>query len=100
MVDYDLNRPWLSLDDWQTRYVNTEGNCFVCCGRQSGKTAAVSVKFGEKAVKNAKQTILMIALTEKQAYNLFFKTLMYLQELYLSLDLLKLLPDPYFHFSF
>lgn len=78
-MEYDINRPWLTLDDWQKEYIKTEGNCFVCCGRQCGKSAAVSIKFGEIAVNKPQSVILMVALTEKQAYNLFFKTLMYLQ---------------------
>ena len=39
----------------------------------------MSIKFGERAVRKKNRVILMIALTEKQAYNLFFKTLMYLE---------------------
>ena len=38
----------------------------------------MAIKFGERAVKRKNHIILMIAFTEKQAYNLFFKTLMYL----------------------
>lgn len=81
-MNWDINRPWLTLDDWQKKYIDEKGSCFVCCGRQCGKSAAVSIKFGERAVKNKNQIILMVALTEKQAYSLFFKTLMYLQALY------------------
>ena len=76
---YDIFRPWLTLDPWQTKYINTTGNCFLLCGRQSGKTAAASIKFGKRAATKPKSIILMIAYTEKQAYSLFFKTLMYLE---------------------
>ena len=79
---YDIFRPWLTLDDWQTKYINTTGNCFLLCGRQSGKTAAASIKFGKRAATKPKSIILMIAYTEKQAYSLFFKTLMYLEANY------------------
>ena len=79
---YDIFRPWLTLDTWQTKYINTEGNCFLLCGRQSGKTAAASIKFGKRAATKPKSIILMIAYTEKQAYSLFFKTLMYLEANY------------------
>lgn len=78
-MEYDRLRPWLTLDPWQKKYIETKGNCFLLCGRQSGKSVAASVKAGELAVKNKNYTILMIAFTEKQAYNLFFKTLMYLE---------------------
>ena len=79
---YDINKPWLTLDDWQKEYIASEKNCFVLCGRQSGKTTAASIKFAERAVNNKDRVILMIALTEKQAYNLFFKTLMYLEQMH------------------
>lgn len=78
-MEYDIDRPWLTLDPWQLEYINTEGNCFLLCSRQSGKTTAMSIKFGERAAKRPNSKILMIAYTEKQAYNLFFKTLMYLE---------------------
>jgi len=78
-IKYNLNMPWLTLDPWQKEYIKAEGNTFLLCGRQSGKTTAASIKFGERAAKKPHSTILMIAFTEKQAYNLFFKTLMYLE---------------------
>lgn len=81
-MQYDILKPWLTLDPWQEDYINSEGNCFLLCGRQSGKTTAMSIKFGRRAANRPNQIILMIALTEKQAYNLFFKTLMYLEAVY------------------
>jgi len=81
-MKYDIFAPWNSLDPWQIKYINTKGNCFLLCGRQSGKTAAMSIKFGKRAAENPKRIILMLAYTEKQAYNLFFKTLMYLEAKY------------------
>lgn len=82
MVEYNLLKPWLTLDPWQKEYIEAEGDCFVLCGRQSGKTTAASIKAAELVRKNKDYTILMVAFTEKQAYNLFFKTLMYLQARY------------------
>jgi len=81
-IEYDINKPWLTLDPWQKKYINTEGNCFLLCGRQSGKTTAMSIKFGKRAATRPNRVIMMNALTEKQAYNLFFKTLMYLEAVY------------------
>ncbi len=81
-MEYDIFRPWLTLDKWQNDYIETEGNCFLLCGRQSGKTAAASIKFGKRAAENPNRIIMMIAFTEKQAYALFFKTLMYLRAEY------------------
>ncbi len=82
MVIYDIFKPWLTLDPWQKRYIDAEGNCFLLCGRQSGKTAAASIKFGKRAATRKNRIILMIAETEKQSYNLFFKTQMYLEANY------------------
>ena len=79
---YNLLKPWLTLDPWQKRYIETEGNCFLLCARQSGKTAAMSIKFGKRAATKKNRVILMLAFTEKQAYALFFKTLMYLEANY------------------
>ena len=81
-MNYNLLKPWLSLDQWQKDYINEKRNCFLLCGRQSGKTTAASIKFGKRAVENPNHTILMIAFTEKQAYNLFIKTLVYLEQVY------------------
>ena len=63
-LDYDINKPWLTLDDWQKDYIAEDGNCFLLCGRQSGKTTAMSIKIAEKAV-NEKKTYdyLLIAFS-------------------------------------
>jgi len=79
---WDIYEPWKTLDPWQEKYINTKGNCLLVCGRQVGKSAAASIKYGEIAAKEKKAKILMIAYTENQAYSLFFKTLMYLQARY------------------
>lgn len=81
-VNYDIFRPWLTLDKWQKDYIEEKGDCFLLCGRQSGKSAAASIKFGKRAAENPRRAIYMLAYTEKQAYNLFFKTLMYLKAIY------------------
>jgi len=81
-MKYNIHKPWETLDPWQKKYIETEGNCFLLCGRQSGKTAAASIKFGTRAVKNENHVILMLAFTERQAYALFFKTLMFLEAKY------------------
>lgn len=88
-MKYDIDKPWLTLDPWQNKYINTEGNCFLLCGRQSGKSAAASIKFGKRAATKSKRKIYMLAYTEKQAYNLFFKTLMYIKAKYSKLLITK-----------
>ena len=79
---YNIFEPWKTLDPWQKKYIETEGNCFLLCGRQSGKSAAASIKFGKRAATHPQRKIYMLAYTEKQAYNLFFKTLTYIKSVY------------------
>lgn len=88
-MDYNIFQPWLTLDPWQKKYIETEGNCFLLCGRQSGKSAAASIKAGRRAANNPDRAIYMLAYTEKQAYNLFFKTLMYLKTIHPRMIILK-----------
>ncbi len=79
---YNIERPWETLDDWQKEYIETEKNCFLLCGRQSGKSTAMSIKAGLRAVENKNRKILVCAYTENQAYALFFKILMFLETKY------------------
>ena len=43
-MEYNLNRPWETLDEWQKEYISYEGNCFLLTGRQCGKSTAMSIK--------------------------------------------------------
>jgi len=88
-MEYNIIEPWKSLDPWQKKYIETEGNCFILCGRQSGKSAAASIKFGKRAATQRNRIILMLAYTEKQAYALFFKTLLYLRAEYPKMIITK-----------
>lgn len=94
---YNIFAPWETLDKWQEDYINTEGNCFLLCGRQSGKSAAASIKFGKRAATNKNRAVYMLGYTEKQAYNLFFKTLMYLRANYPRLVIEKGIDKPTKH---
>src|SRR3990167_394828 len=80
-MKYDITQPWKSLDDWQKEYINTdpEQDCFLLTGRQSGKTAAMSIKAVEMCVKHFKkeQNILICSITEKQAFRMLAKALIY-----------------------
>ena len=83
MTDYDILRPWNTLDPWQTEYINsTDTNCLCLCARQVGKSVACAIKMGKLAATKPNQSILIIAYTENQAYSLFFKCLMYLEACY------------------
>ena len=86
-MDYNINRPWETLDDWQKEYIyETEPNkdSFLLCGRQVGKTTAMSIKAVELCMKNFKKGdfILICSITEKQGYHLLAKSLAYAQEKY------------------
>jgi hypothetical protein len=85
--DFDINRPWLTLDDWQKEYIfNTEPNqdCFLLCGRQVGKTTAMSIKAVELCINHFKkgEFILICSITEKQGYHMLAKALAYAMEKY------------------
>jgi hypothetical protein len=81
-MGYNLLKPWETLDDWQREYIESKGNCFLLTGRQCGKSTAMSIKAGELAAQNKNQDILIVAFTEKQAYELFIKVLNYLEMRY------------------
>lgn len=83
---FDINRPWLTLDNWQKDYITTkpEKDCFLLCGRQVGKTTGMSIKAVELCVKHFKKGdyVLICSITEKQAYHMLAKALNYAKECY------------------
>lgn len=86
-INYDINRPWETLDDWQKEYIfNTPPNqdCFLLCGRQVGKTTAMSIKAVELCVNHFKngEFVLINSITEKQAYHLLAKASVYARTKY------------------
>ncbi len=85
-IKYDIMRPWLTLDDWQKDYINTDPNqdCFLLTGRQSGKTTAMSIKAVELCMKHYKkgEFVLINSITEKQAYHMLAKASVYAHEFY------------------
>jgi len=77
---FDINRPWLSLDAWQKEYIAADPNqdCFLLCGRQVGKTTAMSIKAVELCKTFQKgEFVLICSITEKQAYHMLAKALVY-----------------------
>ncbi len=80
-MKYDITQPWLSLDKWQKDYIATqpEQDCFLLATRQGGKTAAMSIKCVEMCVHHfgKEQNILICSITEKQAYRMLAKALVY-----------------------
>jgi len=85
--NFDINRPWLSLDPWQKEYCfDPEPNKdnFLLCGRQVGKTTAMSIRAVELAVNHYKkgEFVLINSITEKQAYHMLAKAQAYAEEVY------------------
>jgi len=86
-MEYNLNRPWLSLDPWQKEYIETppEVDCFMLVPRQiGGKTTAMSIKAVELVVNNFKEgeVVLISSLTERQAMLMLKKAQIYAEEKY------------------
>lgn len=80
-MKYNLLRPWETLDPWQDEYINTDGDCLVVAGRQVGKTAAAAIKIN-RYLSEPNKTIMIGALTEKQAFNLYQRALLFAEELH------------------
>ena len=72
-MKYDINRPWETLDEWQKKVLETKGNIVLRSGRQVGKSAVISIKVGDYALKNSGKNVMVIAKTERQARLLFTK---------------------------
>jgi len=68
------------LDKWQKDFLKTEGDKILCCGRQVGKSVIAARDAAEYALTHPNKQILMIAPTERQAYELFDKTLSYISQ--------------------
>ena len=85
-MEYDINRPWLTLDTWQEEYINIdpEQDCFLLKGRQSGGTTGMSIKSVKLCVKDFKkgEFVLINSITEKQAYHMLAKAKAYAEEKY------------------
>lgn len=86
-MKYNINRPWETLDKWQKEYIfdkNPSQNNFLLVGRQSGKTAAMSMRAVELCIKHFKEGeyVLINSITEKQAYHMFAKALVYAEVKY------------------
>jgi hypothetical protein len=84
---FDINRPWLTLDDWQKEYCfdpEPNKNNFLLCGRQVGKTTAMSIRAVELCIHHYKkgEFVLVNSITEKQAYHILAKAQAYAEAKY------------------
>lgn len=86
IMEYDINRPWLTLDNWQKEYVFDKflGDNFLLCGRQVGKTTAMSLRAVELCMNHFEKGdyVLINSITEKQAYHMLAKSLVYAEARY------------------
>jgi hypothetical protein len=100
-MDYNLFRPWESLDPWQKEYIKEpiEQDNFLLCGRQVGKTTAMSIKAVELCVKQMKkgEDVLIASITEKQGYFMLAKALAYANAIYPNEIILKGKNKPTMH---
>ena len=72
-MEYNLQKPWLSLDKWQKDLQKSKGHCALRCGRQTGKSTAVSLLAANTALQNPNEYILIGARDLDQAEMIFWK---------------------------
>ncbi len=72
-MEYDISKPWLTLDPWQERLKLLKGNIVIVSGRQSGKSAGVSILAGDEAMNIPNSFILIGAYVIEQAQWIFRK---------------------------
>ena len=68
------------LDDFQKEIIEHKGNIAVAAGRQVGKSVCISIKAAHEALENKNYSVMIISATERQAYLLFSKVLMYIDD--------------------
>jgi hypothetical protein len=69
----------INFDKWQQDYFNTKGSKILVSGRQTGKSTIAGYDAADYALKNPNSTVLIISRTERQAEQLFIKTLLFIE---------------------
>lgn len=88
MMEYNINKPWLTLDKWQQDYISeVKNDCWILKGRQVGGSTAGGIKVIE--IAKAEETQLtgkgeyqISGFTEEQGGHIFEKALAYCQARY------------------
>ncbi len=85
-IEFDINRPWLTLDPWQKKYCfdKEDVDNFLLTTRQGGKTTAMSIRSVELCQNHYKkgEFVLINSITEKQAYHMLAKAKVYAEVKY------------------
>ena len=79
-MDYDITKPWLTLDPWQKDLIKSKGDGVVISGRQCGKSTATSILAAKTALNNPDEFILIGAYVIDQAQLIFRKIHEYILE--------------------
>ena len=72
-MEYDIMKPWKTLDPWQEEVIESTGNVCIVSGRQCGKSAVVSILAARTALKNKNEYILIGAKDLDQGEMIFRK---------------------------
>jgi len=81
----------LQLDKWQEEVMNCKSKrILICKGRQIGGTTVFAAKAGERLANNERAEILVVSITEEQAYLVIMMVLTYLEKHYPKLISSKL----------
>jgi hypothetical protein len=72
-MKYNLVEPWKTLDPWQQKLLKTKGHAALRCGRQTGKSTAVSILAANTALQKPNEYILIGARDLDQAEMIFWK---------------------------
>ncbi len=73
MQEYDIMRPWETLDPWQEELIESKGDRVVISGRQCGKSTATSILAARTALDIPNSFILIGAYVIDQAQLIFRK---------------------------
>src|SRR3990167_1900609 len=75
-----MENNFMALDPWQEEIIRASGNLAICTGRQVGKSTAIAIKVKNYVTKNADKQVMIICVTEDQAYELLLKVQLALLE--------------------
>ncbi|KKM76406.1 hypothetical protein LCGC14_1380490 [marine sediment metagenome] len=78
-MEYDISKPWETLDPWQAKLLATKKDVVITSGRQCGKSTATSILAGRTALEIPNSFILIGAYVIEQAQLIFQKVHEYIK---------------------